>query len=64
MNAPLKPELVSELSEPIFDDENPEWTAEDFARALPPEFLPPEVLALFPNTVARLREKGLMPNAT
>ena len=61
MNAMPKPEPISELPEPIFDDENPEWTEEDFARALPPEFLPPEVLALFPNTVARLRAKGLIP---
>jgi hypothetical protein len=30
------------------DDENPEWTADDFARARPAaEVLPPEVLAAF-----------------
>lgn len=30
------------------DDDNPEWTAEDFARARPAaEMLPPEVLAAF-----------------
>jgi hypothetical protein len=56
-----KPEPISELPEPIIDDENPEWTEADFARALPPEYLPPEVLTLFPNTVARLRVKGLIP---
>lgn len=45
-------------AEPIFDDDNPEWTEEDFARAFGPEHLPPEVLAAFPRTaerVARMR---------
>lgn len=37
--------------EPVFDDDNPEWTEEDFARARPPEeVLPPEILAQFPKT--------------
>jgi uncharacterized protein (DUF4415 family) len=32
----------------VFDDDNPEWTEEDFARARPAaEVLPPEVLAAF-----------------
>lgn len=32
----------------VFDEENPEWTDEDFARARPAaEVLPPEVLAAF-----------------
>lgn len=32
----------------FFDDDNPEWTEEDFARARPAhEVLPPEVLAAF-----------------
>jgi uncharacterized protein (DUF4415 family) len=36
--------------EPVFDDDNPEWTDEDFARARPPEeVLPPELLAQFKN---------------
>jgi uncharacterized protein (DUF4415 family) len=31
---------------PVFDEENPEWTAEDFARARPAsEVLPPAVFA-------------------
>ncbi len=31
--------------------ENPEWTKEDFANALPAhEVLPPDILAAFPNT--------------
>jgi hypothetical protein len=48
-----------------FDDDNPEWTEEDFARAKGPETLPPEVLAAFPKTAARvqrLREAGLIPS--
>jgi uncharacterized protein (DUF4415 family) len=37
--------------EPIFDDDNPEWTKEDFARARPPaEVLPSELLAQFKKT--------------
>ena len=39
----------------VIDDDNPEWTEEDFARALGPEHLPPEVLAHFPRTLARVR---------
>jgi len=32
----------------VFDDDNPEWTEEDFARARPAaEVLPPEVVAAF-----------------
>lgn len=46
----------------VFDDDNPEWTEEDFARALGPEHLPPEVLAHFPKTLARVR--GLQKAAT
>lgn len=46
----------------VFDDDNPEWTEEDFARALGPEHLPPEVLAHFPTTLARVR--GLQKAAT
>ena len=35
----------------VFDDDNPEWAAEDFRDAKPAhEMLPPEVLAAFPNT--------------
>ena len=39
----------------VFDDDNPEWTEEDFARARPASELPPEVLAHFPKTLARIR---------
>jgi uncharacterized protein (DUF4415 family) len=36
---------------PVFDNDNPEWTKEDFARARPPEeVLPPELLAQFKAT--------------
>jgi uncharacterized protein (DUF4415 family) len=37
----------------LTDADNPEWTKADFARALPPEALPPEVLAAFPKTRRR-----------
>lgn len=39
----------------VFDDDNPEWTEEDFARAIPASELPLEILAHFPKTMARLR---------
>ena len=38
--------------DPIIDDENPEWTEADFARAVPAGDLPAEVLAAFPNIKA------------
>ncbi|MGK2910322.1 MAG: BrnA antitoxin family protein [Sphingobium sp.] len=42
-----------------FDEDNPEWTAEDFARARPVSELPPHIAAAFPNTVkARGRPVG------
>ncbi len=40
-------------SAPKIDEENPEWTAADFAAAKGPESLPPELLAAFPNSRAR-----------
>ncbi|MDB5479734.1 MAG: hypothetical protein JWO83_787 [Caulobacteraceae bacterium] len=43
----------------IPDPDNPDWTEDDFGRAKGPECLPAEVLAAFPNTVARLaRTRG------
>jgi uncharacterized protein (DUF4415 family) len=37
--------------EVVFDDDNPEWTEQDFKDARPAwEMLPPEILAAFPNT--------------
>jgi uncharacterized protein (DUF4415 family) len=44
------PRKPPDLPEPIIDDENPEWTEEDFARAVGPKDMPPELLAFFPNT--------------
>lgn len=41
-----------------FDDDNPEWTDEDVARARPAAELPPEVLAAFPSS-----EKSFSPVA-
>ncbi|MBA3810900.1 MAG: BrnA antitoxin family protein [Caulobacteraceae bacterium] len=53
---------LAALPEPdLTDPDNPEWTPEDFARAKGPESLPPEVLAAFPRTVARLRGRGKKP---
>lgn len=37
----------------LTDQENPEWTAEDFARARPASELPADVLAAFPKTKAK-----------
>ena len=31
----------------VFDEDNPEWTEEDFARARPASELPPRLLAAF-----------------
>ena len=37
---------MNDQREVVFDDDNPEWTEEDFARAVPASQLhPPEVLA-------------------
>ena len=52
------------LPEPdLTDPDNPEWTAEDFARAERPESFPPEVLAAFPNTKVRGRPRSEAPKA-
>ena len=40
--------------EAVQDDDNPEWTADDFAHSQLPESLPAEVLANFPNTLKRI----------
>jgi uncharacterized protein (DUF4415 family) len=43
--------MPRKLKEPAFDDDNPEWTKEDFARARPPaEVLPRGLLAQFKGT--------------
>ena len=36
--------------DPVIHDENPEWTAEDFANAKPASEMPPEMLAFFKKT--------------
>ena len=41
---------MSRDPEPIFDDENPEWTDQDFAEAKPGALLPANVLAAFGGT--------------
>ncbi len=47
---------LTDLPEPVIDNENPEWTASDFARARPTdEVLPPGVFEAFPRAVARAR---------
>ena len=43
--------------DPIIDDDNPEWTDADFARAQSAADLPPEVLAAFPRTLAESKAK-------
>jgi uncharacterized protein (DUF4415 family) len=43
----------------IFDEDNPEWTEQDFREARPAhEILPPDVLAVFPNTKQRGPQKA------
>ncbi|MDB5501684.1 MAG: hypothetical protein JWR89_1586 [Tardiphaga sp.] len=41
--------------DPAIHDENPEWTAEDFAKARPASELPADILAQFRNAVGRPR---------
>ncbi len=41
---------MSREPEVVVDDDNPEWTEEDFRTAKPGWTLPPEILAAFPNT--------------
>lgn len=50
--------MASDTPEIVFDDDNPEWTADDFARARPiADF--PELAAAFPNgSKPRGRPKG------
>jgi len=54
----LTAEELRQLSadgEPVPDDDNPPLTAEDWAQMRPASELPPEILAAFPRTLARLR---------
>jgi len=62
-----KKEGLSEDSVPfdhediVIDEDNPEWTDEVFARARPASELPPEILAFFPKTLAKLRGEQKAP---
>jgi uncharacterized protein (DUF4415 family) len=67
---PLHPEILAKLAaidlndmndDPIDDPDNPEWTAEDFARAVGPEGLSDVELAAFPNTKVRGRPRAASP---
>lgn len=40
---------MSREREPVFSDDNPEWTEGDFARALPASALPPAIRDQFAN---------------
>ena len=53
--------IASQPEPDLTDPDNPEWTEDDFARALGPESLPPEVLAAFPNTLKRLGRPPAAP---
>ena len=42
----------------VFDDDNPEWTEADFARAKRGDDIPEHIRAAFPKTAARGRPAG------
>jgi len=42
----------------VFDEDNPEWTEDDFRTAHPADELPPEILAAFPKTRVRGPQKA------
>lgn len=46
--------LASHPDPDLTDPDNPEWTEEDFARAVGPEQMSAVELAAFPNTLKRL----------
>lgn len=67
---PLHPDTLAKLAavdvndmndDPIDDPDNPEWTEEDFARAVGPEALSDIELAAFPNTKVRGRPRAASP---
>lgn len=45
--------------DPVFEEDNPEWTDNDFARAVPLERMPLELIAAFPKSAERLRNVQL-----
>lgn len=47
--------------EPVFDNENPEWTAEDIKKAKPASALPADVLAAFPRTRGPQKARKKIP---
>jgi uncharacterized protein (DUF4415 family) len=53
--------LAFDEGEAVYDMENPPWTADDWANARPVSELPPEILAAFPKTLARLRGQQKSP---
>ena len=53
--------LAFDEGEAVYDEDNPPWTAETWARARPASELPPEILAAFPKTLARLRGQQKAP---
>ena len=44
---------MSSKPDVAFDDDNPEWTKEDFARAQSGDGIPPHIRAAFPKTRGR-----------
>ena len=55
---------LDDLPEPdLTDPDNPEWTVEDFRRAVGPEGLSDVELAAFPNTKVRGRPRSEAPKA-
>ncbi len=49
---------MSDKTPIVHDDDNPEWTDEDFARARSAAAMPAGLLAAFPNTGKRGRPLG------
>ncbi len=45
----------------VLDEDNPEWTEEDFRHARPASELPPQVLAAFPRTRGRQKSEKKVP---
>ena len=54
--------MSGDEKEPEFDEDNPEWTEADFARAVPPhEILSPAVLSVFKRTRGPQRAPRKIP---
>jgi uncharacterized protein (DUF4415 family) len=54
----ISPDAAFDDDSIVFDDDNPEWTAQDFRDARPASELPPEILKAFPNTKTRGPQKA------